>query len=54
MGTFNDNQSYKIRADQLSEDHKPELPEERKRILEAGGRIDSFHDSLNHDEPIGP
>ena len=27
---------------------------ERKRILESGGRIDSFHDSINEDEAIGP
>jgi len=30
---------------QLSEDHKPELELEAKRIKEMGGRIDSFHDS---------
>lgn len=38
----------------LSIDHKPELPEEEKRILEQGGRIDSFHDIENDNEPLGP
>lgn len=38
----------------LSIDHKPDMAEESKRILGMGGRIDTFHDSSNNDEPIGP
>tara|TARA_B110000305_G_C19075147_1_gene463550 strand:- start:97 stop:555 length:459 start_codon:yes stop_codon:yes gene_type:complete len=45
---------YSMTAYPLSTDHKPELPDERDRILKMGGRIDSFHDSQNGDEPIGP
>ena len=36
---------YALEAVPLSEDHKPELELEAKRIKEMGGRIDSFHDS---------
>jgi serine/threonine protein phosphatase PrpC len=38
----------------LSQDHKLELENEKLRILSMGGRVDSFHDTLNNDEPIGP
>ena len=38
----------------MSNDHKPELPDEKARILGMGGRIDSFHDADNDNAPLGP
>lgn len=37
---------------QLSKDHTPENEKEKHRVLNAGGRIDSFRD--RHDNPMGP
>lgn len=45
---------YSLEVTALSEDHKPELELEAKRIYEMGGRIDSYHDSSNNDEAVGP
>ena len=36
----------------MSNDHKPEVPEERARIVENNGRVEPFHD--NDGNPIGP
>ena len=44
----------KLKSTNLSNDHKPELPEEKARILGMGGRIDSFHDAENNFAPLGP
>ena len=38
----------------LNRDHKPELPDEAERVIKRGGRIDSFRDYFNNNEPIGP
>jgi hypothetical protein len=36
----------------LSLDHKPSEKDEKKRILEHGGRVDTYHD--NEGNPMGP
>lgn len=41
-----------IKITQLSEDHKPSLPEEHARIMKAGGRVESFKSALG--ENLGP
>jgi serine/threonine protein phosphatase PrpC len=46
--------NLKVTVTPLSEDYKPDLLEERKRILGMGGRIDIFHDTLYNNEPIWP
>ena len=37
--TNEDNEAY-MEVVELSQDHKPDNPEECKRIVEAGGRVD--------------
>ena len=43
-----------IEATAVSRDHKLEDPAEAARVLDCGGRIDSFRDTQNMNEPIGP
>ena len=41
-------------AEELSKDHKLDDPRECERVLSAGGRVESFKDTLNPNESIGP
>jgi len=41
-------------ADELSKDHKLDIPAECDRILANGGRVESFKDTQNPNESIGP
>lgn len=43
---------YSVQAIPLSTDHKPDLPSERQRILQQGGRIAPVFSDFQ--EPIGP
>ena len=49
-----DNNDLSCSTVPLSDDHKPDMIEEKKRILGMGGRIDTIHDSENDNEPLGP
>jgi serine/threonine protein phosphatase PrpC len=41
-------------ADVLSNDHKLNIETECERIIESGGRVQSFKDTQNPNESIGP
>jgi serine/threonine protein phosphatase PrpC len=47
-----DDETGKIIAQAISRDQKPCQPDEAKRIIQSGGRIDSFRDPDRN--PIGP
>jgi serine/threonine protein phosphatase PrpC len=44
---FSNNDKDEIQAKPISNDHKPELPEEKARIIESGGRVESSYGSRN-------
>ena len=46
--------SMNVIAEELSKDHKLDLEVECERVLAAGGRVESFKDTLNPNESIGP
>lgn len=41
-------------AEELSKDHKLDDPVEYERVLQSGGRVESFKDTQNLNESIGP
>lgn len=41
-------------ADELSKDHKLDNEIECQRVLDNGGRVESFKDTMNPNESIGP
>ena len=43
-----------LTADELSRDHKLDDEVECNRILSNGGRVESFKDTINPNESIGP
>ena len=43
-----------LQAIELSKDHKLDDPQESDRILQAGGRVESFKDTMNPNESVGP
>ena len=49
-----DDDSMNVIAEELSKDHKLDLDVECERVLAAGGRVESFKDTLNPNESIGP
>ena len=53
-GNNNEEDSLNVIADELSQDHKLDLEEESDRVLKAGGRVESFKDTMNPNESIGP
>ena len=49
-----DEESMQVMAIELSKDHKLDDPRECDRVLAAGGRVESFKDTMNPNESIGP
>ena len=54
QATDGEEDSMELIADVLSNDHKLNIETECERILESGGRVESFKDTQNPNESIGP